>query len=31
MPKLKKDIEWKCTLCGKDETTELEGMANFFG
>jgi len=30
MPKLKKDIQWTCPLCEKDETTELEGMANFF-
>lgn len=31
MPKLKHTIEWKCEACGKDETVELEGMANFFG
>lgn len=31
MPKLKHIIEWKCEACGKDETVELEGMANFFG
>lgn len=31
MPKLKKEIEWTCPKCGKDETSVLEGMANFFG
>jgi len=31
MPKLKHDIEWECSVCGKLEKTELEGMANFFG
>jgi len=31
MPKLKQDITWTCVGCGKEETVELEGMANFFG
>lgn len=31
IPKLKVDINWTCPECGKEETAELEGMANFFG
>ena len=30
MPKMKKDIEFKCNKCGHEETIELEGIQNFF-
>jgi len=30
-PKLKVSVDWTCPECGKEETAELEGMANFFG
>jgi len=30
MPKMKKDIEFKCNKCGHEEKIELEGIQNFF-
>ena len=30
MPRMKKDIEFKCNKCGHEETIELEGIQNFF-
>lgn len=30
MPKVKKDVEFKCNKCGHHETIEIEGMQNFF-
>jgi hypothetical protein len=31
LPKLKKDISFKCTSCGKDNHVYLEGLESFFG
>jgi ribosomal protein L44E len=31
LPKLKKDISFKCTNCGKDNHVYLEGLESFFG
>jgi hypothetical protein len=30
LPKMKQDIEYTCTKCGKTETETLEGLASFF-
>lgn len=30
MPKMKKDIDFKCNKCGHEEKIELEGIQNFF-
>jgi hypothetical protein len=30
MPKVKKEIEWKCGGCGSHDKVTLEGMSNFF-
>jgi hypothetical protein len=30
MPKLKKEVEFKCTKCGYKEKIEVEGIQNFF-
>ena len=30
MPKIKKDIDFKCNKCGHEEKIELEGIQNFF-
>jgi hypothetical protein len=30
MPKIKKDIEYKCPVCGKEHKKTLEGMESFF-
>jgi hypothetical protein len=31
MPKLTKDLEFKCGKCGYTEKIEVEGIQNFFG
>jgi hypothetical protein len=31
MPKLKKNVEFKCGKCGYSENIEVEGLQNFFG
>jgi DNA-directed RNA polymerase subunit M/transcription elongation factor TFIIS len=31
MPKMKRDIDFKCNKCGHEEKIELEGIQNFFG
>lgn len=31
MPKLKKDVHFKCGKCGYEENIEVEGLQNFFG
>ena len=30
MPKIKKDVEFKCSKCGHEETIEIEGIESFF-
>jgi len=30
MPKMKRDIDFKCNKCGHEEKVELEGIQNFF-
>ena len=30
MPKIKKDIDFKCNKCGHEEKIEVEGIQNFF-
>jgi hypothetical protein len=31
MPKISKDVEFKCKKCGYEEKTNIEGIQNFFG
>jgi hypothetical protein len=31
MPKISKDVEFKCKKCGYEEKTTIEGIQNFFG
>ena len=31
MPKLSYDVKYKCSTCGEDKTTTLEGLDSFFG
>ena len=31
MPKLLHQVEFKCSACESDQSTELEGLQNFFG
>jgi DNA-directed RNA polymerase subunit M/transcription elongation factor TFIIS len=30
MPKIKKDVEFKCNKCGHEETIQIEGIESFF-
>ena len=30
MPKMRKDIDFKCNKCGHEEIIEVEGIQNFF-
>ena len=30
IPALSHKVEWKCKVCGKDSTLQLQGLANFF-
>jgi predicted RNA-binding Zn-ribbon protein involved in translation (DUF1610 family) len=30
MPKIKKDLDFKCPKCGYEERIEVEGIQNFF-
>jgi DNA-directed RNA polymerase subunit M/transcription elongation factor TFIIS len=30
MPKMKKDVDFKCNKCGYEEKIEIEGIQNFF-